>query len=314
MVQTIKVRKNKSDTKKHMGGGNIDEAIKAMISTFTRISKMYCSDTIMDKFGRSAIKTVIDSVQEDVTSNDLIKSLGIKATMKELIQTCLESLKCKDIKTITTILPTLLVFDKIQEFLQTPDEAAKKTTEFYKILHDIVTNKDNQELVCRIFNNLKSKNYVTDDHIKIFTTFIGGDPKMCESIDLGEADVPSTGAEQNEGSSPTFSERIKNMNSSLFGKRSNDNDETPNDKRCGEKQIVKKSIIIGEYCAPPVTKVVEAAKPEQPTTEPSDASTTETRPAEPTNMKGGNRRKYNRANKSKKNKKSKSNKSKRSNK
>ena len=332
MVKTMKYRKNISNATKHMGGGNIDEAIKPMISTFNWISRMYCSDTILAKFGSPAIKTFIGSVPENDTLNALIKSLGINATMKELIQTCLETLKCKDIKTIITILPKLVAFDKIQEFLQTPDEAAKKATEFYLTIKVIVDDINNQELICRIFNSLKSKKYVTDDHIKIFTAFIGGDPKLCETIDLGEPDVPNAGSEESEGSNPTFSERIKNMSSSLFGKQSNDNDENTNDKRCGEKQILKKSFIIGDYCAPkPTTTVVEAAKPEK-ASQSSDTPvvTTET-PAKPVieasmpeqapppdnvsaNMKGGKREKSKRVKQSKKNKKSKSKKSKRSNK
>lgn len=309
MVKTIKYRKNISNATKHMCGGNtdtdIDKAIKSMISTLNWISRMYCNDTILAKFGRPAIKAFIEKVPDNETLNTSIKNLGINAKMKELIQTCLDTLKCKDIKTIITILPQLLAFDKIEEFLKTTDEATKKDTDIYRAIKIIVDDKNNEELICRIFANLKSKHGVTDEDIKKFNAFIDGDPQLCESIDLGEPDLPNAGSEQSEGSNPTFSERIKNMSSSFFGKQSNDNEENPYDKRCGENLNVKQSFFLGDYCVPKPAKQVE------PSIIPEEAPP-QTSPQTP--IKGGKRQKCKRVNKSKKNKKSKSNKSKRSNK
>ena len=108
MVKTIKYRKNISNATKHMCGGNtdtdIDKAIKSMISTLNWISRMYCNDTILAKVGRPAIKAYIEKVPDNETLNTSIKNLGINAKMKELIQTCLDTLKCKDIKRIKQLL------------------------------------------------------------------------------------------------------------------------------------------------------------------------------------------------------------------
>ena len=322
MVPTIKVRKNNLNTRLRMKGGDgMEEGMKAFIDVLNGAAsnKFVCVPTLAAAKA-AALSTFMGAIPDEPNTNDFIKGLGIKATLKELIETSLRTITCDDIGVIATVLPKLLVIDQIQEILKADNEAGKKATEYYTTLHDIITNKDNQELVCRVLTAYKDKNYITDDHIKAFSIFIVGKENVCQG-----------------GVVSNISESAKNLWSTLSGKKTDDSAENTDDNACGENQIVKKSFLVGDYCAPkPATKVVEATKPEQappssdapvittetpskpvveasmPEQAPPPAKEDQTRQAEP--LKGGNRRKYNRANKSKKNKKSKSNKSKRSNK
>ena len=294
MTQTIKLRKNKSDIRRHMKGGAMEKEMEVFITGLQAAAsnKMVCVPALVTA-KTVALSTFMNTIPDEENTNNLIKGLGINATLKQLIETSLRTITCDDIGVIATVLPKLLVFDKIQDLLNTPNEAAKKTTEFYKTLHDIITDPKNQDLACRVLTAFKNKEYITDEHIKLFSNFIVGKENICEG------GVVST---------------AKNLWTTLSGKKTDDSTENTNDKRCGENLLVKKSMFVGEYCAPPAapdlpyktaTKadVTESTKP---------AKSDETIPAETT--KGGKRQKYKRVNKSKKNKKSKSNKSKRSNK
>jgi len=330
MTQTIKVRKNKLNTRRHMKGGDMEEGMKVFIAglELAAKNKFFCVSALVSA-KKFALPTFIKTIPDDNNTNDLIKGLGINATLKELIETSLRTITCKDIGIIATVLPKLLVFDKIQELLNAPNEADKKGTEFYKTLHNIITDPKNQDLACRVLTAFKDKKYITDEHIKLFSNFIVGKENVCEG-----------------GVVSNISETANNLWATLSGKKTDDSTENTNDKRCGENLLVKKSMFVGEYCAPPAAPAAPAKEDQlyktatdqssepatdgKPDKNPPDlpyktatkadvtestktAKTDETRAAEPATV-GGKRQKYKRVNKSKKNKKSKSNKSKRSNK
>ena len=311
MTQTIKLRKNISNTRRRMKGGDgMEDGMKVFIAGLQAAAsnKIVCVPALVTA-KTVALSTFMNTIPDEPNTNNLINSLGVKATLKQLIETSLRTITCDDIGVIATVLPKLFVFDKIQELLIAPDEAAKKTTEFYKTLHDIIADRKNHDLACRVLTAFKNKEYITDEHIKLFSNFIVGKENVCQG-----------------GVVSNISETANNLWSALSGKKTDDSSEKTDDNACGEKQTVKKSFIIGDYCAPkPATKVVEAAKPEEaPQPSKTPVVTTET-PAKqvieasmpiqapsPAIVKGGKRQKYKRVKKSKKNKKSKSKKSKRS--
>jgi hypothetical protein len=226
--------------------------------------------------------------------------------MADLFTDCINALECDDIDIFIEILPKVFVIDKIGKLLETPnlsniDEAAKTSLPLFAELKQIIDNTKFQNFICRILNEMESNKHMPDGSKEKFIAFYVG-PEKAKEICESKSEVGST---KNMGSS--FMKSMSNMGHS---------DENTNDKRCGEDLIVKKSFMIGEYCAPPKKAAEEATtKTEEPAKAQDSAAKAkadETRPAEP--VKGGNRRKCNRADKSKKNKKSKSNKSKRSNK
>jgi hypothetical protein len=319
MTQTIKLRKNKLNTRRRMKGGDgMKEGMNAFIAGLQLVATNPLCGPALVAAKTTLLSTFMGFIPDEPNTNNFIKGLGIKATLKELIETSLRTITCDDIGVIATVLPKLLVFDKIQEILKADNEAAKKATEYYNTLKSIITDSKNQDLACRVLTAYKDKNYITDDHIKAFSIFIVGKENVCQG-----------------GIVSNISESAENLWSTLSGKKTDDSAENTNDKRCGEDLIVKKTFFSGEYCSPkPAPNVVEAAKPEQaPQSPDAPVITTET-PSKPVvkasmpeqapppekeyqtisaePVKGGNRRKYNRANKSKKNKKSKSKKSKRS--
>jgi hypothetical protein len=294
MVQTIKVRKNKSDTRRRMKGG--DGPLDVAISSINNVKSMckYGALTTLKAGIPELIKNINIPTEYD---EPLKKLLGTEAKMADLFTDCINALECDDIDIFIEILPKVFVIDKIGKLLETPnlsniDEAAKTSLPLFDELKEIIDNKNFQNFICRILNEMESKEHIPDGSKEKFIEFYVGPEKAKEICESKSA----LGSIKKMGSS--FMTSVSNINNSAVN---------TNDKRCCEDLIVKKSIFSGEYCAPkPAPKVVKATMPEQVPPAKEDQKI----PAEP--VKGGNRRKYNRANKSKKNKKSKSKKSKRS--
>jgi len=309
MVQTIKVRKNNLNTRRRMNGG--DGPLDVAISSIKNVK------SICNYGGLTSLKAGIPELIKNINipteyDKPIQNLLGTTATMADLFTDCINALECDDIDIFIEILPKVFVIDKIGKLLETPnlsniDEAAKTNLPLFAELKQIIDNKDFQNFICRILNEMESKKHIPDgSKEKIIGFYVGPEKakEICES-------KSALGSIKKMGSS--FMTSVSNINNSAVN---------TNDKRCGEDLIVKKSIFSGEYCAPkPEPKVVEAPviteTPSKPVVEATKLEQAP-QPADITpsdnvsdNMKGGNRRKYNRANKSKKNKKSKSNKSKR---
>ena len=308
MVQTIKVRKNNLNTRRRMNGGDgpLDVAISSINAV--RPTCKYGGLTLLKTGIPELIKNINIPTEYD---EPLKKLLGTEATMTELFTDCINALECDDIDIFIEILPKVFVIDKIGKLLETPDlsnidEATKKSLPLFAELNEIINTEKFQTFICRILNEMESKEHIPDGSKEKFIEFYVGPEKAKEICESKSA----LGSIKKMGSS--FMTSVSNINTSAVN---------TNDKRCGEDLIVKKSIFSGEYCAPkPAPKVVEApvitetpskpvVKATMPEQVPPPAKEDQTISTEP--VKGGNRRKYNRANKSKKNKKSKSKKSKR---
>jgi len=300
-----------------MNGG--DGPLDVAISSIKNVKSMceYGALTTLKRGIPELIKNINIPTEYDKPIQNL---LGTTATMADLFTDCINALECDDIDIFIEILPKVFVIDKIGKLLETSNfsnigEATKKSLPLFDELKEIINTKNFQTFICRILNEMESKKHIPDGSKEKFIAFYVGPDKAKEICESKSA----VGSTKNMGLS--FMKSMSNMGHSA---------ENTDDKRCGEKQIVKKSFMIGEYCAPkpelkvveatkivgeapvitnetPANHVVEAAKPEQ-APQPADITPSDN---VSDNMKGGNRRKYNRANKSKKNKKSKSNKSKR---
>jgi hypothetical protein len=291
------------------------------ITTVLSNAKMACGPMTLAVAKRGAT-TAISLLGIKNEYDKLLQKLLQKenVTMTHLFTDCINALECNDIDIFIEILPKVFVIDKIGKLLETPDlsnidEATKKSLPLFDELKEIINTEKFQTFICRILNEMESKEHIPDGCKEKFIGFYVGPEKAKE---ICESKGP-IGSIKKMGSS--FMTSVSNINNSAVN---------TNDKRCGEDLIVKKSIFSGEYCAPkpapkvveatklvgeapvitnetPANPVVEAAKPEQ-APPPADITPSDN---VSDNMKGGKGQKYKRVNKSKKNKKSKSKKSKR---